>query len=45
MVHTVWVNSGITLDKDVCLVVTGKAPNTPRTCNGEKIMGSSKELR
>jgi len=44
-VPTTWLNSGITLGKGTCLVVTGKAPNTPRTRDGERTMGSSRELR
>jgi hypothetical protein len=44
-VLTTWLNSGITLSKERCLVVTGKAPNTPRTREGERKMGSSRELR
>ncbi len=45
LVYNTYLVSGVTLGPDELLVYQGKAPKTPRTLGGDKIMGSSAELR
>jgi hypothetical protein len=44
-IYTAFSGGGITLDRDTCVVIRGKAPITPRTRDGQPVMGSSAQLR